>query len=47
MIAVQLATSGRGVSGVTPALAGILAAGLGFLVVFLSRVGLYEPERAV
>jgi SSS family solute:Na+ symporter len=47
MIAVQLVTSGRGVLGLTPALAGILAASLGFVVVFFSRAGAYEPERAV
>jgi SSS family solute:Na+ symporter len=47
MIAVQLVTGGRAVFGVTPALAGILAACLGFVAVFLSRAGTYEPERAV
>jgi SSS family solute:Na+ symporter len=47
MIAVQLVTGGRGAFGVTPALAGILAASLGFGAVFLSRAGTYESERAV
>lgn len=39
MIAAQLVTNGRGVFGLTPALLGILAAGLGFSVVFISRMG--------
>src|SRR6185436_11127016 len=43
MITLQLVTSGRGVFGVTPSLAGILAASLGFVVVFFSRTGAYEP----
>jgi SSS family solute:Na+ symporter len=47
MIAVQLVTGGRGAFGVTPPLAGILAASLGFVAVLLSRAGAYEPERAV
>src|SRR6185436_14357642 len=47
MIAVQFVTNGRGVFGLTPALAGIIASCLGFVVVLLSRVGAYEPERAV
>jgi len=47
MIAVQFVTDGGGVFGLTPALAGIVAAGVGFLAVFFSRAGAYEPERAV
>jgi SSS family solute:Na+ symporter len=47
MAAVQLATGGRGVGGMTPALAGLTAASAGFLVVFLSRLRAHEPERVV
>ena len=47
MAAVQLATNGRGVAGMTPALTGLAAATLGFVVVFLSRLRTHEPERVV
>jgi solute:Na+ symporter, SSS family len=47
MAAVHLATGGRAVAGMTPALAGLAAATLGFLVVFLSRLRAHEPERVV
>jgi solute:Na+ symporter, SSS family len=47
MAAVQLGTGGRGLAGVTPALAGLAAAALGFLIVFLSRLRAHEPQRAV
>jgi SSS family solute:Na+ symporter len=47
MIAAQLVTNGRGVFGLTPALVGMFAAGLGFSIVFLSRAGRYGPERTV
>src|SRR5262249_28678097 len=43
MIAVQLSTDGRGIAGLTPALLGMLAATLGFTIVFLSRMRAYEP----
>ena len=46
MLAVQLATAGAGVRGITPALAGIIAATAGFAVVFVFRSRMYEP-RAV
>jgi len=47
MAAIHLATAGRGIAGMTPALAGLAAAALGFLVVFLSRLRAHEPERVV
>jgi len=47
MVAVHFITGGLGVSGVTPALAGFTAASLGFLLVFISRLRTYEPQRAV
>jgi len=47
MAAVHLATGGRGVAGMTPAIAGLATASLGFLVVFLSRLRAHEPERVV
>src|SRR4029077_10646277 len=47
MVAVQFGTGGRGLFGLTPALAGLTAASLGFLVVFMSRLRTYEPEHAV
>jgi SSS family solute:Na+ symporter len=47
MAAVHLGTGGRGLGGVTPALAGLGAASLGFLVVFLTRLRAHEPQRAV
>jgi SSS family solute:Na+ symporter len=47
MAAVHLATGGRGIAGMTPALAGLAAAALGFLVVLLSRLRAHEPERVV
>jgi SSS family solute:Na+ symporter len=47
MVSVQFATGGRGIFGLTPTLAGLMAASLGFLVVFMSRSRMYEPERAV
>jgi SSS family solute:Na+ symporter len=47
MIAVQFTTGGRGMFGLTPALAGIGAASVGFLAVFVSRQRQHEPERVV
>jgi SSS family solute:Na+ symporter len=47
MVTVQFATAGRGIFGLTPALVGLMAASLGFVVVFVSRVRTYEPERVV
>ena len=47
MAAVHLATGGRGIAGMTPALSGLAAASLGFLVVFISRLRAHEPERVV
>jgi SSS family solute:Na+ symporter len=47
MAALQLATGGRGVAGMTPALAGLTAAAIGFVVVFISRLRTHEPERVV
>jgi solute:Na+ symporter, SSS family len=47
MIAVQYGTDSRSVFGITPALAGILAASTGFAIVFLSRMRAYEPQQAV
>ncbi len=47
MVTVHFGTGGRGVFGLTPALAGLATASLGFLVVFISRLRTYEPERAV
>jgi SSS family solute:Na+ symporter len=39
MVGMQFATAGRGVAGLTPALAGITAASIAFLVVLVSRRG--------
>ena len=47
MVAVQFATAGRGIAGVTPALAGLAASTLGFVAVFISRQRTHEPERVV
>jgi SSS family solute:Na+ symporter len=47
MVAVHFTTGGAGVFGLTPALAGLCAASAGFLVVFISRLRSYEPQRAV
>ena len=47
MLAVQLTRGPLGVFGLSPALAGILAAGTGFAIVLMSRVDTYEQQRAV
>jgi SSS family solute:Na+ symporter len=47
MVAVQLTRGGRGVFGLTPALAGLGAAAAGFLIVLLSRSRTYEGEGVV
>jgi SSS family solute:Na+ symporter len=47
MMAVQLTTGAAGVFGLTPALAGLAAASVGFLIAFISRLRTHEPERAV
>jgi SSS family solute:Na+ symporter len=47
MIAVQFTTGGRGIVGLTPVLAGLVAASLGFLVVLISRQRTHEPERDI
>ena len=47
MVGVQFTTAGRGIVGLTPALAGLVAATIGFALVFISRSRTYEPERAV
>ena len=47
MLGVQFTTAGRGAFGLTPALAGIIAATIGFALVFASRSRTYEPQRAV
>jgi len=47
MIAAHLVTGGRGAFGATPALLGVLSAGVGFFIVFISRVGRYEQERTL
>jgi SSS family solute:Na+ symporter len=47
MVGVQFTTGGRGIFGVTPELAGLVAATIGFALVFISRSRTYEPERAV
>jgi SSS family solute:Na+ symporter len=47
MVAVQFTTGGRGMFGVTPALAGLAASSLGFVGVFISRSRTYEPKRVV
>jgi hypothetical protein len=44
MMAVQLTTAGAGIRGVTPALAGIVAAAIGFAAVFMFRSRNYEPR---
>jgi SSS family solute:Na+ symporter len=47
MVTVRFMTAGRGIWGLTPELTGLIAASAGFLVVFISRSRMYEPERAV
>jgi SSS family solute:Na+ symporter len=47
MIAVHFTTDGTGMFGLTPALAGVVAASIGFLAVFISRQRTHEPERVV
>jgi SSS family solute:Na+ symporter len=47
MVAVRFLTGGRGIWGLTPELTGLIAASAGFLVVYISRLRTYEPERAV
>jgi Na+/pantothenate symporter len=47
LVLVQFSTGGLGIFGVTPTLAGLTAASLGFLLVFMSRLRTYEPQRAV
>jgi solute:Na+ symporter, SSS family len=47
MIAVHFLTGGLGVFGLTPVLAGLGAASVGFLVVFISRLRTHEPERVI
>ena len=47
MVAVRFTTAGRGIFGLTPELTGLIAASMGFLIVFVSRSRTYEPERAV
>ena len=47
MTAVHFTTGGRGAFGLTPVLAGLVAAAFGFLVVFISRLRTHEPERVV
>src|SRR3954447_22374247 len=44
MLVLQFATAGAGLWGLTPALAGITAAAIGFTVVLLSRSRVYEPR---
>ena len=47
MLAVHLATEGRGVAGLSPALIGIAAAAVAFSIVLVSRMRGYEPQQAV
>ena len=47
MTAVHFTTGGRGAFGLTPVLAGLVAAAFGFLIVFISRLRTHEPERVV
>ena len=47
MVMVRFLTAGRGIWGLTPELTGLIAASAGFLVVYISRLRTYEPERAV
>jgi solute:Na+ symporter, SSS family len=47
MIAVHVTTGGRGIVGLTPVLAGLGAAAVGFLAVFISRQRTHEPERVI
>lgn len=46
MLALQFTTAGRGIRGVTPALAGLVCATIGFAVVYVSRSRTHE-QRAV
>ena len=47
MLAVHLATAGRGIGTFSPALVGISAAAAAFSIVLVSRVRGYEPQQAV
>jgi SSS family solute:Na+ symporter len=47
MVAMHFTTGGRGMFGLTPVLAGLGAASIGFLLVFISRLRTHEPERVV
>jgi SSS family solute:Na+ symporter len=47
MSAVHFSTSGRGAFGLTPALIGLVAATLGFSLVLLARMRIYESQQAV
>ena len=47
VLAVQLGTGGRGVAGLTPALTGLIAAALGFGLVYISRMTGYGTARTV
>jgi SSS family solute:Na+ symporter len=47
MIAVQFTAGGRGVFGLTPVLAGLVAASAGFFIVVISRQRTHGPERLV
>jgi solute:Na+ symporter, SSS family len=47
MIVVHFTTGGRGIFGVTPALAGLAASSLGFAGAFILRSRTYGPERVV
>jgi SSS family solute:Na+ symporter len=47
MVAVHMATAGRGAFGLTPAMTGLLAAASGFLMVFISRLRTHAPERLI
>src|SRR5262249_49163008 len=47
MLAVQRVPDGRGIAGLSPALAGIVTATGGFTIVFLSRIRAYEPQQAL
>jgi solute:Na+ symporter, SSS family len=47
VLLVQFSTGGKGVAGLSPALLGLIAASMGFAIVYFTRTGFYGRQRAV
>jgi SSS family solute:Na+ symporter len=47
VLLVQFSTGGKGVAGLSPALLGLMAASVGFAIVYFTRTGFYGRQRAV